>query len=210
MSVGTEDRSLESYMAEIDTLRKRRHQYIIPIIFSFTTRFGSSSESNPSEKDVVIGFPPFEMDMKRWLPKAPVLIPDNQSSISIRRAYLYKSVQQILQGLAFLHRPCEGRTTSHHDLKPANILVDEEKMVIGDLGKAKLRSLMVGSGVTESRTLGTLEYSPPENFDADGKVARKGRDLSVRDRVVSPEEYGQRRRAGGSQLFFGVLHFGKT
>jgi serine/threonine protein kinase len=58
-------------------------------------------------------------------------------------------------------------------LKPANILLDEGKAMIADLGKARLRPASEGSGATDTRLLGTAEYAPPENFDEKGGYAEK-------------------------------------
>ena len=61
-----------------------------------------------------------------------------------------------------LHRETEGKITSHHDLKPADILVFGTDLKLADFGFTHSRPIFEGSQ-TEGR-FGTYAYQPPENF----------------------------------------------
>lgn len=93
------------------------------------------------------------------LPQTPLWL--QRLSRSDRRGCLYRFIYALVSGLSFLHREKDGLITAHHDLKPKNILVFGQNLMIADFGKSHLRHLDQGSE-TQNTTLGTYEYQPPE------------------------------------------------
>lgn len=86
---------------------------------------------------------------------------------------LYKLLQQVLNGLEFLH----NKGIIHRDLKPQNILLVEENGAftakISDFGISRLVDTHTNSA---SMTIGTIEYMAPEQFSPnkygiEGKVS---------------------------------------
>ncbi len=79
-----------------------------------------------------------------------------------RAAYFYALVQQIVEGLAYVH----AQGAVHRDLKPSNIMVLETEegidTTILDLGLAKFRHLHSASITQTGATIGTAEYMSPE------------------------------------------------
>ncbi|MYC15325.1 MAG: protein kinase [Gemmatimonadetes bacterium] len=79
-----------------------------------------------------------------------------------RAAYFFALMQQIAEGLAYVH----AQGAVHRDLKPSNIMVLETEVGIDttilDLGLAKLRHLHSASITHTGATIGTAEYMSPE------------------------------------------------
>ena len=79
-----------------------------------------------------------------------------------RASYFYALVQQIVEGLAYIH----AQGAVHRDLKPSNIMVLETEegidTTILDLGLAKFRHLHSASITHTGATIGTAEYMSPE------------------------------------------------
>ncbi len=79
-----------------------------------------------------------------------------------RASYFFTFVQQIAEGLAYIH----AQGAVHRDLKPSNIMVLETEegieTTILDLGLAKLRHLHSVSITQTGATIGTAEYMSPE------------------------------------------------
>lgn len=160
-------------MREVETLRKRKHDCVVEAVLSFTRYWRSTPNSHHSQKRLAIIFPWYPSSLSKiLLQPSPWLCTKDENS---RRNHLYEYVFQVLQGLAHLHNPHEdGCWTSHHDLKPTNILIKEDRAVLADLGKARLIHALEGSTASSTRSLGTTDYCPPENFNEDGSRCRKG------------------------------------
>ena len=79
-----------------------------------------------------------------------------------RTSYFFALVQQIVEGLAYIH----AQGAVHRDLKPSNIMVLETEegidTTILDLGLAKFRHLHSASITHTGATIGTAEYMSPE------------------------------------------------
>lgn len=69
-------------------------------------------------------------------------------------------VRQLIQGLSALHR----RETWHQDLKPDNVLIDDEgHLCIVDLGACRVGGLSeISSPISHEGVLGTADYAAPE------------------------------------------------
>ena len=158
----------ERYRREIETLRRREHPNIVPLLASYTLE---SLDSGSVMKSLHFITPLAQMDLAEWMmhPKPPPWL--QRSEPSETRGFLYRSIYALVSGLSFLHRENKGTITAHHDLKPTNILVFGEDLKIADFGSSHLRPLAEGSE-TQRRPLGTYEYHPPEYWNDDGLQAR--------------------------------------
>ena len=159
----------ERLFREVQTLQKRRnHPNIIPLLASFTL---DTVESGHHVKTLHLLFPLAEMDLAEWMTRPR--IPFNVAKLSKeeRQAYLYRSIYALVSSISYLHREIDGIVTAHHDLKPKNILVVNDKLKIADFGHSHLRPIIEGSA-TEAPELGTYEYQPPEYWNEDGSRAQ--------------------------------------
>ena len=82
--------------------------------------------------------------------------------------YIYRSIHGLASGVSFLHTAQEGTFTSHHDLKPANILIIDGRFQISDFDRSHLRQITQGSATQKGKAIGTPEYQPPEYWSEDG------------------------------------------
>ena len=155
----------EIMMKEEETLRKRKHPNIIPLLASFTH---DTIESDCDKRSLNLIFPYAEMDMDQWmkLKQTPTWLRDHAHG---RRKYLYNSMYSLVSALAFLHREIDGVITAHHDLKPENILLIGETLMISDFGRSNLIPLAQGSET--NGPAGSFDYQPPEYWNDDGSRA---------------------------------------
>jgi eukaryotic-like serine/threonine-protein kinase len=75
---------------------------------------------------------------------------------------------QILKGLDFLHNlkiNNQEKGIIHRDIKPANIYLNENHLVIGDLGHAKSLDTMLPNASNSNRAFGTNNYMAPEAYN---------------------------------------------
>lgn len=169
---------MKTFMREIETLRKRQHRNIIKILASYTE---VQIESECKLEVINILYPWADMDMDEWMIKAnpPEWLP--KQTDDERRKYLCSVIYKLISALTYLHKEIDGQITSHHDLKPKNILVYREELVITDFGRSHLRSVVMGSETEGIKGLGTYAYQPPEYFGDDGTPARgsHGRSFDV-------------------------------
>jgi serine/threonine protein kinase len=162
-------------MREIETLRKREHKNIVPLLSSFTmSAFGSE------ERSLRILFPWADMNMMQWLnlDSSPL---EGRAERDDQRNWLYHEIFALVSAISFLHRDIDGVITSHHDLKPENILWLEGSLKICDLGRSHLLTLVEGSETEGQSGLGTFTYQPPEYYNDNGsRSSRKhGRSFDV-------------------------------
>lgn len=159
-------------MREADTLRKREHENIVPLLASFTL---NTFESEYEVKSLNLIFPYAESDLERLMnsPKKPQWLCSQHSGRHDERTYLYNAIYSLVSALAFIHREIGGMITSHHDLKPKNILVIGETLKICDFGRSHLIPLEQGSETEGQKGLGTFIYHPPEYWNEDGTRASR-------------------------------------
>jgi serine/threonine protein kinase len=120
-------------------------------------------------------------------------------------AEVRRFIDHVLQGLAVAH----AAGVIHRDVKPANIMLervgDIEKACILDFGVSKYRPMgpdgpMSTEGLTtESATLGTLNYMPPEQIGASQRVDARA-DLYATAVVAFRALTGQFPFAGATEM----------
>ncbi|KAL8741376.1 MAG: hypothetical protein Q9190_006010 [Brigantiaea leucoxantha] len=154
----------DRFCHEVVTLEKRQHSNIVPLVTSY---FLQGEESTTDIKTLHLIFPWADMDLKTWMEHPPV-----QNSVEKERLRqgLYHQIYALVSGLSYLHRELDGEITSHHDVKPRNILVFGREFKLADFGNSRLRPSALGSD-TERDPLGTYEYEPPEYRDENGLKA---------------------------------------
>ena len=179
LKVVREDRrtSWESVEREARTLRARQNERIVPLLASFTAY--ESASSGTRIKSLYLVFPFSNMDMETWITSS--CTPRNPQCLSTtdeRLRFVCRTVSNLASGLSFLHRPINGKVTSHHDRKPKNILLFEDGWKLCDLGSGELVKIADGSG---TEAYGTLAYQPPECWDSNGKRSREllGRSFDI-------------------------------
>lgn len=168
-------------MREVQTLRAREHPHIVPLLASFTE---NSLESGFGVRILNLLFPLSEMDMQQWLNlKEP---PAYRTDLLQRgrqqfKTYIYHSTSCLCSGFAYLHREIGGLISSHHDLKPKNILWYGQTWKIADLGRTHLIALEGQSDTEALSGLGTFAYNPPEYWTDKGHRAniRHGRAFDI-------------------------------
>ena len=168
----------EVMMREVQTLRARKHQHIVPLLASWNDR---SMESEYPVANLNILFPYSKVDLQRWM--SQIEAPDEWRGVDSKllKDYIYSSIMSLCDAVAYLHKPIEGLISSHHDLKPANILLYGKTWKIADFGRTHLISLSTGSDTEGGSGLGTFTYHPPEYWTSTGRRAnvRHGRAFDI-------------------------------
>jgi ankyrin repeat protein len=165
----------DTLMREVETLRKREHNNIVPLLASFTINaFGSE------ERSLRILFPWADVNMVQWLNLDSTPL-EGRPQRDEQRNWLYHEIYALVSAISYLHRDIGGIITSHHDLKPENILWLDGSLKICDLGRSHLLALAEGSETEGRSGLGTFTYQPPEYYNDDGsRSSRKhGRAFDV-------------------------------
>lgn len=163
-------------MREVETLRARRHEYIVPLLASWTQTFIESERPCAS---LNLLFPYCRMTLDEWLNEQPpdwkICDPKNLKD------YIYHSMQCLCEAVAFLHKEIGGKISSHHDLKPKNILVFGKDWKIADFGRTHLMDIASGSDTEGKPGLGSFTSHPPEYWDSSGKHpdVRHGRAFDI-------------------------------
>ncbi|XP_063337233.1 receptor-interacting serine/threonine-protein kinase 3-like [Pelmatolapia mariae] len=83
----------------------------------------------------------------------------------------FRLAYEIAQGMNFLHE----KNILHHDLKPSNVLLDDDLHAkLADFGLSRVStSVLMSSEEMSTVKGGTYQYMPPESFDLSYKPVRK-------------------------------------
>ncbi|KAB1210231.1 hypothetical protein CJ030_MR6G013374 [Morella rubra] len=142
--------AFKSFDAECKVLRTIRHRNLVKVI---------STCSNPEFRALVLQYLS-NGNLDRWL------YSHNYCLNLLQRVNIMLDVASALD---YLHCGI-SESIVHCDLKPANILLDEDMVAhVGDFGIAKI---LIQKDGTQTRTLGTIGYMAPE-YGLEGKVSTK-------------------------------------
>uniref|UniRef100_A0A0E0BFX0 Receptor kinase-like protein Xa21 n=1 Tax=Oryza glumipatula TaxID=40148 RepID=A0A0E0BFX0_9ORYZ len=147
----------KSFIAECNALRNVRHRNLVPIL----TACSSIDSSGNDFKALVYKFMP-RGDLHQLLYSTHN---DERSSdlCCISLAQRLRIAVDLSDALAYLHHSHQG-TIIHCDLKPSNILLDENMIAhVGDFGLARFRTdSRTSFGNSNSTVNGTIGYVAPE------------------------------------------------
>ncbi|MBA0629801.1 hypothetical protein Godav_024303, partial [Gossypium davidsonii] len=160
-----------SFLAECEVLKNIRHRNLVKLL---TAVSGADYQGNDF-KALVYEFM-VNGSLEDWLhPPAGTNEPE-----TIRNLNLFQRLNMaidVAHALEYLHHHCEILIT-HCDLKPSNILLDEEMVAhISDFGLAKVLSTdKLNYSASQSSSLGlrgTIGYAPPE-YGMGSELSTKG------------------------------------
>ncbi|KAL8994489.1 MAG: hypothetical protein Q9188_007048 [Gyalolechia gomerana] len=176
---GSSKSDWERLLREVRTLRQRQnHANIISLLAAYQQEI---DESGIPVKTLHLLFPWAEGDLKEWINQRQT--PSNVKALSRkeRQNFLYRCIYGLVSGVSYLHSEIEGSVTTHHDLKPGNILWVGGELKIADFGHSHVRSVIEGSRTEGVSEVGTYEYHPPEYWNPDGSRSevKPGRDLDI-------------------------------
>ena len=121
-------------------MERLRHIHVVQLLSSYTDANSFS----------ILMAPAANMDLAKYMRTTLM----NQES----RNFLYRSLGCLANTLRYLH----SNSIVHHDLKPANILVSDSRIILADFGLA--RSFDRGCEFTRATKV-TPEYAPPEAIE---------------------------------------------
>ncbi|XP_052135585.1 probable LRR receptor-like serine/threonine-protein kinase At3g47570 isoform X2 [Oryza glaberrima] len=152
-----------SFMSECETLRSIQHRNLLSIVTACST----VDNTGNLFKALVYEFMP-NGNLDTWLHHKQDGKGPNRLDLN-RRISIAVNIADVLD---YLHHDC-GRPTVHCDLKPSNILLnDEMTAVLGDFGIAKFYADSGGS-VSSVGVKGTIGYIAPE-YARGGNVSTSG------------------------------------
>ncbi|KAL1814880.1 putative receptor-like protein kinase At3g47110 [Daucus carota subsp. sativus] len=159
----------KSFLAECEALRNIRHRNLIRII---TTCSSTDFEGNDF-KALVFEFMS-NGSVDNWLHPSPSHQGNKENLSLLQRLNISIDVGM---GLEYLHHH-SSPTIIHSDIKPSNILLDEEFVAhIGDFGLAKFTFPTTGdhnqAQMSSTGVRGTIGYVPPE-YGMGGEISTKG------------------------------------
>ncbi|KAK6337402.1 hypothetical protein TWF730_002803 [Orbilia blumenaviensis] len=159
-----------AYKNELSCLRhfnSTRHRNIIPLLASYTTT-----------EEMCFLFPYIEMDLKAFLQQP---IPYGQFR------YLhtfFSALHGAISGLEWIHSVKSNQNLEeqlsigyHHDLRPANVLVNSETFILADFGMSRSNKSDDDSKTTYKEQTG--DYMAPECLDRELLPRKVGRGIDV-------------------------------
>ncbi|KAF2950720.1 hypothetical protein DAI22_01g207764 [Oryza sativa Japonica Group] len=155
-----------SFLSECEALRCIQHRNLLPII----TVCSTVDNGGNAFKALVYEFMP-NGNLDTWLHHKE----DTKDSKHLGLGSIISIGVNIADVLDYLHHDC-GRTTVHCDLKPSNILLDDNmNAILGDFGIARfcLDSRSIPTGSASIGLKGTIGYIPPE-YAGIGHVSTAG------------------------------------
>ncbi|XP_022735605.1 LRR receptor-like serine/threonine-protein kinase EFR [Durio zibethinus] len=148
-----QSKAIQSFLAECEALRNVRHRNLVKII----TSCSSVDHKGDQFKALIMEFMP-NGNLDKWL-----YLEDEESGLCLTLLQRLNIAIDVASAMDYLHNDCEP-PVAHCDLKPANVLLDENMAAhVGDFGLARFLSQNPSQG--ESSTMGvkgSIGYIAPE------------------------------------------------
>jgi len=161
--VGSED-AFQSERSILEFIAKEDHPHLIKLYFWYQQGrcFNLVFPYYPASLQHVL--------VEGWLPPQIPPIPERFKA-SILRHWLWEQILNVIEGLERVHNPkdhqyrmSDGQNHligGHFDIKPANILIDDNgQLILADFGQAQIKRSN-GGGTAFTGPGGTLAYQPP-------------------------------------------------
>ncbi|KAL0344470.1 UNVERIFIED_CONTAM: putative receptor-like protein kinase [Sesamum radiatum] len=171
--------NIKSFLAECRTLRNTRHRNLVRIYTACSTIDYSGKEF----KALIYEFMP-NGSLERWLHGNSKEQNSNEelSGLGLSLAQRVSIAIEVASALDYLHHHCPG-TIVHCDVKPSNILLDDQMVAhLGDFGLSKFIPEVFSIAHPHSSSVGirgTVGYAPPEygmgsNYSPQGDIYSYG------------------------------------
>ncbi|XWS09054.1 hypothetical protein CRYUN_Cryun40dG0052900 [Craigia yunnanensis] len=148
-----QSKAIQSFLAECEVLRNVRHRNLVKII----TSCSSVNHKEDQFKALVMEFMP-NGNLDKWLYPE-----DEESGLCLTLLQRLNIAIDVASAMDYLHNDCEPPVV-HCDLKPANVLLDENMMAhVGDFGLARFLSQNPSQGECSTMGIrGSIGYIAPE------------------------------------------------
>ena len=169
-------------MREVNSIRSRKHQNIVPFFASFYAGREDPWESDDRTECLHMLFEHTHAgNMHDWLTSD--YAPEPLADVAERCKYITDCIESLISAVTFIHSEIDDFIAYHHDLKPRNILLFKgppDVWKICDFGMANLKHHEEESGTTHGpdNRFGTYDYQPPEYFTDDSNP-KHGRPFDV-------------------------------
>ncbi|XP_007034489.2 PREDICTED: putative receptor-like protein kinase At3g47110 [Theobroma cacao] len=159
-----QSKAIQSFLAECEALRNVRHRNLVKII----TSCSSVDHKGDEFKALVMEFMP-NGNLEKWLYPE-----DEESGLCLTFLQRLNIAIDVASAIDYLHNDCEP-TVVHCDLKPANVLLDEDLAAhVGDFGLARFLSQNPSQGESSTMAVkGSIGYIAPE-YGLGGKASISG------------------------------------
>ncbi|CAN1137342.1 Probable LRR receptor-like serine/threonine-protein kinase At3g47570 [Linum perenne] len=147
----------KSFMAECEALRNIRHKNLVRIV----TVCSSIDHEVNDFKALIYEFLA-NGSLEDWLHRQIENIGESTTRRSLKFIQRLNVAIDIASAVDYLHNNC-GTPIVHCDLKPSNVLLDEDMVAhVGDFGLARFLSTVKNPSSSTIGIKGTVGYAPPE------------------------------------------------
>ncbi|CAN1295353.1 Probable LRR receptor-like serine/threonine-protein kinase At3g47570 [Linum perenne] len=149
--------AFKSFMAECEALKNIRHKNLVRIV----TVCSSVDHEGNDFKALIYEFLA-NGSLEDWLHRPVERICESTTTRSLNFFQRLNVAIDIASAVDYLHNNC-GTPIVHCDLKPSNVLLDEDMTAhVGDFGLARFLSAVANPSSSTIGIKGTVGYAPPE------------------------------------------------
>ncbi|CAN0877282.1 Probable LRR receptor-like serine/threonine-protein kinase At3g47570 [Linum grandiflorum] len=157
----------KSFMVECEALKNIRHKNLVKIV----TVCSSVDHEGNDFKALIYNFLA-NGSLEDWLHR-PIQSVDESRTRSLNFINRLNVAIDIASAVDYLHNNC-GTPIVHCDLKPSNVLLDEDMVAhVGDFGLARFLFMVENPASSTIGIKGTVGYAPPE-YGMENKVSIQG------------------------------------
>ncbi|CAN1295322.1 Probable LRR receptor-like serine/threonine-protein kinase At3g47570 [Linum perenne] len=158
----------KSFIAECEALRNIRHKNLVKIV----TVCSSIDHEGNDFKALIYEFLA-NGSLEDWLHRQIERIGESTTTRSLNFIQRLNVAIDIASAVDYLHNNC-GTPIVHCDLKPSNVLLDEDMVAhVGDFGLARFLSTVKNPSSSTIGIKGTVGYAPPE-YGMGNEVSTQG------------------------------------